>query len=56
MSRSISEHLRCQGSFLIDYAPGPCGEFLRVVVNVNTTRRTIEGMVARIEEIGKEVK
>lgn len=41
--------------FMVDYAPGEKGAFFRVVVNVQTRRETVEGLVTAIEEIGAEV-
>jgi len=38
--------------FMIDYAPGEKGSFFRVVVNRDTTRGTVDGLVIAIEEVG----
>lgn len=38
--------------WLIDYAPGEQGKFFRVVVNGQTRRGTVEGLVKAIHEIG----
>lgn len=40
--------------FMVDYAPGDKGSFLRVVVNTQTLPGTIQGLVKAAEEIGKE--
>jgi len=40
--------------FMVDYAPGDQGSFFRVVVNRETTRGTIDGLIKAVEEIGKE--
>jgi glutamate decarboxylase len=38
--------------FMVDYAPGEKGSMFRVVVNVQTRKETIEGLVKAIEEVG----
>lgn len=38
--------------FMIDYAPGEKGEMFRVVVNVQTRRETVDGLVKAIEKVG----
>ncbi|KAH6721490.1 pyridoxal phosphate-dependent transferase [Leptodontidium sp. 2 PMI_412] len=38
--------------FMVDYAPGERGSFFRVVVNRDTRRGTIDGLVFAIEELG----
>lgn len=40
--------------FMVDYAPGPKGSFFRVVVNCQTLRGTVDGLVTALEEIGRE--
>ncbi|KAL9096435.1 MAG: hypothetical protein Q9165_001432 [Trypethelium subeluteriae] len=49
----------CRGlvrrGFMIDYAPGEKGLFLRAVVNSETRRGTVEGLVKAIEEEGEKV-
>jgi len=40
--------------FMVDYAPGEKGSFFRVVVNVQTRRETIDGLILAIEEVGGE--
>ncbi|PVH95142.1 putative glutamate decarboxylase [Periconia macrospinosa] len=47
----ISEGLPSKG-FMVDYAPGPVGKFLRVVTNGTTTNETMDSMVKAIDEIG----
>ncbi|SPO01376.1 related to glutamic acid decarboxylase [Cephalotrichum gorgonifer] len=44
-----------QRGFMVDYAPGEKGSFFRVVVNCQTLRGTVEGLVKAVEEVGKEV-
>ncbi|KAH8888629.1 PLP-dependent transferase [Thozetella sp. PMI_491] len=44
-----------QRSFMVDYAPGDKGSFFRVVVNCQTRKGTVDGLVKAIEEIGTEV-
>jgi hypothetical protein len=39
---------------MIDYAPGEKGSFFRVVVNVQTRRETLDGLLKAIQEIGAE--
>ncbi|KAI2780078.1 PLP-dependent transferase [Daldinia loculata] len=41
--------------FMVDYAPGPKGSLFRVVVNTQTLRSTVEGLVKALREVGKEV-
>lgn len=41
--------------FMVDYAPGNHGSFFRVVVNRETTRGTIDGLIKAIEAVGNEV-
>ncbi|KAK4497355.1 hypothetical protein PRZ48_011806 [Zasmidium cellare] len=41
--------------FMTDYAPGPEGKFFRVVVNGQTRRETMEGLVRSIEEVGGQL-
>lgn len=40
--------------FMIDYAPGHRGGFFRVVVNCQTLRGTVDGLVKALEEVGTE--
>ncbi|KAK3898003.1 pyridoxal phosphate-dependent transferase [Staphylotrichum tortipilum] len=41
--------------YMVDYAPGESGSFLRVVVNALTLRGTVEGLVRAVGEVGREV-
>ncbi|KAK6086320.1 hypothetical protein SCUP234_02533 [Seiridium cupressi] len=41
--------------FMIDYAPGSRGSFFRVVVNCQTLKGTVEGLLKALKEVGKEV-
>ncbi|UKZ87188.1 uncharacterized protein TrAFT101_002994 [Trichoderma asperellum] len=41
--------------FMVDYAPGDKGSFLRVVVNVQTLEGTVEGIVKAMIELGQEI-
>lgn len=50
-TRDIAGALLKRG-FMVDYAPGPSGSFFRVVVNRETRRGTVDGLVAAIEELG----
>ena len=40
-----------QKGFMVDYAPGEKGSFIRVVVNVQTVPKTVERLVQTLEEI-----
>ena len=42
--------------FMVDYAPGEEGRFFRVVINGQTQRGTLEGLVRAIEEAGEGIK
>lgn len=52
-TQTIVEKLIRRG-FMVDYAPGEKGSFLRVAVNIQTLPSTIEGLVKAIEEAAKE--
>lgn len=41
--------------FMVDFAPGDKGSFLRVVVNCLTLKSTIDGLVKAIIEVGQEL-
>ncbi|KAI1185720.1 pyridoxal phosphate-dependent transferase [Nemania serpens] len=41
--------------FMIDYSPGPRGSFFRVVVNCQTLKGTVEGLLKASEEVGRAV-
>jgi glutamate decarboxylase len=41
--------------YMIDYAPGEKGSFFRVVVNCQTLRGTVDGLVRALEEVGRDV-
>lgn len=41
--------------FMVDYAPGENGSFFRVVVNSQTRKATVEGLMRALGEVGKEV-
>ena len=53
-TREIAARLVPRG-FMVDYAPGPSGSFFRVVVNSQTLRGTLEGLVRALGEVGREV-
>jgi glutamate decarboxylase len=40
--------------FMVDYAPGEQGSFFRVVVNIQTRKGTVDGLIKAIEEVGRE--
>jgi glutamate decarboxylase len=41
--------------FMVDYAPGEKGSFFRVVVNRETRRGTVDGLISAIEDVGKDI-
>jgi len=41
--------------FMIDYAPGPHGKFFRAVVNCQTLKTTVEGLLKALSAVGPEV-
>lgn len=52
-TREMAGKLVTRG-FMVDYAPGKNGSFFRVVVNCQTLRGTVEGLVRALEEVGIE--
>lgn len=52
-TRKMVEALVRRG-FMIDYAPGDRGSFFRVVINCQTLRGTVDGLVKALEEVGRE--
>jgi glutamate/tyrosine decarboxylase-like PLP-dependent enzyme len=54
VTEQIAKRLVPRG-FMTDYAPGDEGKFLRVVVNGQTRRETLEGLVRAVVESGEEV-
>ncbi|KAH9905959.1 PLP-dependent transferase [Xylariomycetidae sp. FL2044] len=55
ITKEIVGRLITERGFMIDYAPGEKGSFFRVVVNCQTLKSTVDGLVKAIEEVGKEV-
>ncbi|KAI1004891.1 L-aspartate decarboxylase [Podosphaera aphanis] len=56
-NRKITSHIAdalVPKGFMVDYAPGMSGPFLRVVVNRNSRKSTIDSLIKAIEEIGSE--
>ncbi|KAI6710595.1 hypothetical protein JHW43_006865 [Diplocarpon mali] len=41
--------------FMVDYAPGEKGSFFRVVVNRETRRETVDGLILAIEDVGGSI-
>ncbi|KAI0517782.1 glutamate decarboxylase [Xylaria bambusicola] len=41
--------------FMVDYSPGDNGSFFRVVVNCQTRKETVDGLMKALGEVGKEV-
>ncbi|KAK4556528.1 Glutamate decarboxylase 2 [Recurvomyces mirabilis] len=54
MTEQVCRRLIPRG-FMVDFAPGEEGRFFRVVVNSQTRRETVEGLVKAIEEVGGEI-
>ncbi|KAF2737943.1 PLP-dependent transferase [Polyplosphaeria fusca] len=54
VTAKIANRLISRG-FMIDFAPGPHGKFFRVVVNGNTRKGTLDGLVKAIEESANEL-
>ncbi|KAI8939787.1 hypothetical protein NX059_003526 [Plenodomus lindquistii] len=54
VTEGIAQRLIARG-FMIDFAPGEKGKFFRVVVNGNTRRGTLEGLVKAIAECAAEM-
>ncbi|KAH7370048.1 glutamate decarboxylase-like protein-like protein 1 [Rhexocercosporidium sp. MPI-PUGE-AT-0058] len=50
VTRGISKGLLRRG-FMVDYAPGESGSFFRVVVNRETRRGTVDGLMLAIEDV-----
>lgn len=55
VTEEITRRLIPRG-FMTDYAPGEDGKFFRVVINGQTRKGTVEGLVKAIEDIGAGVK
>ncbi|KAK2609131.1 Glutamate decarboxylase 2 [Conoideocrella luteorostrata] len=53
-TQNIVQKLTKRG-YMIDYAPGDVGHFLRIVVNVQTLPGTVEGLTKALKETGREV-
>lgn len=47
-------HALIQRGFMVDYAPGEKGSFLRVVVNTQTLSGTMEGLAKALNEVGTQ--
>ena len=54
VTRGVVAALEGKG-WMVDYAPGERGEFLRVVVNRNTTRGIVDGFLIAVGEVGERV-
>ena len=52
-TKGIAQRLIREG-FMVDYAPGEKGKFFRVVVNRETQRATVDGLIRAVEDAGKE--
>lgn len=53
LTARLVERLILKG-FMVDYAPGDKGSFFRVVVNVQTRKGTVDGLLKAILETGQE--
>ncbi|GAB1317602.1 Glutamate decarboxylase 2 [Madurella fahalii] len=53
-TRSMVGRLVGRG-FMVDYAPGERGSFFRVVVNCQTLKGTVEGLVKALVAVGRDV-
>ncbi|KAI5462335.1 pyridoxal phosphate-dependent transferase [Mariannaea sp. PMI_226] len=53
-TKTIVEKMILRG-YMVDYAPGPKGHFFRVVVNCQTLKGTVEGLVKGLEQVGQEL-
>ncbi|TGO09045.1 hypothetical protein BTUL_0181g00060 [Botrytis tulipae] len=54
ITQDVAQKLLTRG-FMVDYASGEKGKFFRAVVNVQTRRETMEGLIKAIVEIGEGV-
>ncbi|KAF7883066.1 hypothetical protein EAF00_011555 [Botryotinia globosa] len=54
ITQDVAQKLLTRG-FMVDYASGEKGKFFRAVVNVQTRRETMKGLVKAIVEIGEGV-
>jgi glutamate decarboxylase len=54
ITREVAQKLIPRG-FMVDYAPGERGSFFRVVLNTQTRRGTVDGLIRAIEEVGAEM-
>jgi glutamate decarboxylase len=53
-TRAMVQKLVSRG-YMVDYAPGDRGSFFRVVVNAQTLKGTVEGLVKALVAVGREV-
>jgi len=53
VTKAVAEGLITRG-FMIDYAAGEKGSFLRCVVNRGTRKETVDGLLAAVVDIGKK--
>jgi glutamate decarboxylase len=54
ITSTISKQLIHRG-FMVDYAPGEKGSFFRVVVNRDTRKGTVDGLIKAIQEVGQRL-
>ena len=55
ITEEVTRALEPRG-FMTDYAPGEDGKFFRVVVNGQTRRETVEGLVKAIDDVGSSLE
>jgi len=53
-TRYMVERLVGRG-FMVDFAPGDKGSFFRIVVNCQTLRSTVDGLIKALEAVGSEI-
>ncbi|KAL2151289.1 hypothetical protein VTH82DRAFT_6387 [Thermothelomyces myriococcoides] len=53
-TRRMARALVTRG-YMVDYAPGEKGSFFRVVVNAQTLKGTVEGLMKALEDVAREV-
>ncbi|KAL2262809.1 hypothetical protein VTK26DRAFT_9448 [Humicola hyalothermophila] len=54
-TREMVRRLVVERGFMVDYAPGERGSFFRVVVNCQTRKETVEGLVKALVAVGRDV-
>ncbi|EFX04157.1 pyridoxal phosphate-dependent decarboxylase [Grosmannia clavigera kw1407] len=52
---STAARLLVRRGYMVDFAPGPCGSFFRVVLNWQTRPGTIQGLITALEAVRQEI-